>query len=367
MKKRLAAVTTVFLAIFALSGCFPTGEKNPNASTELSGQSYFAYSKDNFTAEFEIPKISENLPSRIRLKEKKFDTDECLNLFFSSKTILDEKTWEDNYWADDGSLLYINSNSVGFSDGQTANLKNFQIDAPVNYQVALTVAEEYYREIFDIGSELNEFPNRSAIDSAMETAAAIGITDLEEPNIYAFSLNSLNTLKESGFSFAFNDEYPLTEDNEIYVLHFRQFYNGIELADVDASVKDAIDETSSFHVDAPGVIIGVSKDDIFFFSADEMYETEFDIISSEPVKYDINYALQEFTSYLDKAYFSEETEINELKPVYFPVERNSPGYVEYALAWSFEGTVRQKSGDYLKDDYRIIILAETGVRMNYTG
>ena len=367
MKKRLAALTTVIPVVLALSGCFPTGEKNPNASTELSDGNYFEYSKDNFTAEFEIPEVSENLPSRIRLKEKKFNTDECLKLFFSSKTILDEKTWEENYWADDGSLLYTNSNSVGFSDGKTANLKNFQIDAPVNYQVALTVAKEYYREIFDIGRELDDFSNRSAIDRALETAAAIGITDLEEPNIYAFSLNSLNILNENEFSFAFNDNYQLTEDNEVYVLRFRQLFDGIELASVDASVKDTVDDTGSFHVDAPEVIIGVSKDDIFFFSADTMYETNFDVLSSEPAKYDLNYALQEFTSYLNKVYFSEETEINELKPVYFPVERNTLGYVEYALAWSFEGTVRQKSGDYLKDDYKIIFLTETGVRMNYKG
>ncbi|MCM1167140.1 MAG: hypothetical protein NC299_16025 [Lachnospiraceae bacterium] len=365
MKKRLVAVTAVVLTSLTLSGCFPTGEKDPNVSNGFSDGKYFEYSKDNLTAAFEIPEISESLPMRIRLKEKTFDAEECLKLFFSGKTV--DNIWEGNYRSEDGSLLCVNSNSVDFCDGKTANLSAFQIEAPVNYQVALTIDDEYCREIFDIGNEINGFPSRGAIDRALDTAAALGIAELDEPEIYAFSLDSLQKIKESDLSFAFNDKYPLTEDNEVYVLHFRQLFNGVELAGVSTSVKDSAGDTGSYPVDAPAIAAGVSGNDIFYFGAAPMYESEFEVANGEPAKYDLNYALQELASYLDKAYFQKETEINKVKPVYFPVERNALGYVEYALAWSFEGTAKQKSSDYRRDEYKIIVLAETGVIMNFKG
>lgn len=370
MKKRLAAAALLISAALTLSGCFPTGEKDPNTSTDLSDSKSFEYGKDNFTASFELPDIPDNLPTRIKLKEKTFDAENMMPLFLSGKTVLDEKTWEGNYWTDDGSLLYVSSNSAGFSDGATCALKEYKIDAPLNYQAVVTVIEEYYRDTFDIGRELEEFSSQSAIDRALEVVSTLGITVLEKPEIYAFSLNSLEKLKERDLDFAFNEKYPITKDNEVYVLSFRRLFEGIELADADISIKDNTDETGSFSVDASNVTVGVSKDKIFYFSANEVYEEEYEIISSAPAKYDLNYALSELTSYLDKAYFSSETVIEKAKLVYFPVERNEPGYIEYALAWSFEGSAAVRgsgaySNSYRRDDYKIFFLAETGVRIDY--
>lgn len=365
MKKYFAAVAVAaLLALSTMAGCYPTGEKNPNYSAEIVDNGHFEYSKDNFTAAFEIPEIPAELPMRIKLKQKDFNAEKGLDLFFGDKTV--EKIWEGNYWAEDGSLFYVNSNSIGFSDGKTANLKQFQIEQPMNYQAALTVAEEYYRERFGIKSELDDFPSEEAISKALSALSALGITDLESPEIYAFSLSSLETMRDGGFAFAFNENYPLTKDNEIYVLRFRQLFNGIELARVGANIKD-FDDSGNYNVDAPSVTVGVSQYEIFFLGVSSVYEQEFEIISREPPKYDINYALGEFASYLENAHFTEETQIRELKPVYFPTERSERGYIEYLLAWCFEGTVRYESDGSSMDDFRVIIASDTGLRNNYKG
>ncbi len=242
MKKRLAAAIMTISAAIMISGCFPTGEKKPNVSDAVSESEIFEYSKDNFTASFIIPQYQNNLPTRIKLKEKAFDTDEMIDLFYSGKTILQDKTWNGNYYADDDSLLCVDSNGILFCDGKTAPVKKFQIDAPLNYQAVLTVADECYREMFDIGTELDGFSSQSAESRANELISTLGITNLGEPEIFAFSLNTLEKLKENDLAFAFNEEFPLTKDSEVYILHFPRLVDEIELADAKLSIKNTTNE-----------------------------------------------------------------------------------------------------------------------------
>lgn len=365
MKKRLAAAIMTISAAIMISGCFPTGEKKPNISEVISESEIFEYNKDNFTASFNIPRYQNTLPTKIKLKEKKFDTDEMIDLFYSCKTILQDKTWNGNYYADDDSLLCVDSNSILFCDGKTAPIKKFQIDAPLNYQAVLTVADECYREIFDIGTELEGFSSQSAESRANELISTLGITNLGEPEVFAFSVNTLEKLKENDLAFAFNEEFPITKDNEVYILRYSRLVDEIELADVKLSIKNTTNEKGSSSVSSPKVTVGISKDEIFYFNAEEVYEPECEIINSEPAKYGLNYAVSELTSYLDKAFFTSKTTITKAKPVYIPVERNSPEYTEFSLAWCFEGISDTAADNYHKDDYKIFFLADTGRMIEY--
>jgi len=360
MKKRLAAAALTISIVLTMSGCFPTGEKSLNTSNTTSDRTSFEYSKDHFTADFEIPDYSPDMPAKIRLKIKSFNAEEMIDLFFDGKTILRDKTWEGNYYADDDSLLCVDSNSLLFCDGKTAPLKKFQIEAPVNYQAVLTVDENYYRDTFDIGKELDSFSSQSATERALKLISTLGITNLGEPEIYAFSLDTLEKLRDNDLAFAFNDKYPLTEENEVYVLHFSRLFEGIEVADTETSIKDNTRETGISTVSSPDITVGISKDKIFYFNAEEIYEAEDEIVSNESAKYDLNYAVSELANYLEKAYFTLETNVDKAKAIYFPIERNSEGYTEFSLAWSFEGTINKDPSNYHKDDYRIVFLADTG-------
>ena len=365
--RKLSAVFVLMIAIM-FSGCFPSGVKDASTSNDFTEDKTFEYKAPHIDVSFEIPQIQNALPTRIKLKEKSFDTNEMLKLFFDGKTILPEKTWEGNFYTDDNSLLCVNSNSLSFYEGKMAPLKEFQIDAPLNYQAVLCVSEEYFRALYDIGEELDDFPSETALNRANELISTLGITSLGEPEIYAFSVDTLKKLKEISFSFAFNEKYPLTKDNEVYVLKFQQVFNGIELADADTSIKDNTDESGSFPISHPNVTIGVSKDKIFYFDTGEIYEKEGEILNSDMPEYDLNFALSELKNYLEKSHFSVQTVIDKAKLVYYPIERNEEGYVEYSLAWCFEGYVGSKvEGDVTKNDYKKFVLCENGTWLDFEG
>ena len=375
MKKYLAAVVLLLSMALMLSGCFPSGEKDPNLSslTKLTDNRLFEHNANNLTVSFEIPEIPSNLPMRIRLKGKHFDTEEMIELFFDGKIIDDEQTWSGNYYTYDGSRLYVSTDysSLSFNDGETAHGHNYQVDGPVNYQVAFFVDEKFYKNTyFSGGNELENFPLQNALDRVLKLTSTLGITDLGEPEIYAVSLDTYAKLKVDYTSF-FNEEYPLTTYSEMYILHFPQVFDGIELADLkEVSVNDYTLDDGKSMVWSPRVTVGVAKDRIFYFDVSEPFEAEYEVVNSQPAKYDLNYVLSELISYLDKTYFSKETVINNVKAVYYPVERRGNEYVEYSLAWSFEGYVNEGKLFNIFDNihnYKVIVSAENGVRTTCSG
>lgn len=371
-KKIARAALVCAMTAVTLSGCFPTGENDPDVFDDFSGMDTFEYSAKNLSVSFDIPEIPNNLPIRIRLKGKHFDTEEMIELFFSGKTIDDEQTWSGNYYTYDGSRLYVSTDysSLSFNDGETAHGHNYQVDGPVNYQVAFFVDKEFYKNTyFSGGNDLENFPLQSALDRVLELTSMLGIADLGEPEIYAVSLDTYAKLKVDFTNF-FNEEYPLTTDSEVYVLHFPQIFNEVELADLwEVNVNDPTGDYGKSMVWSPRLTVGVAKDRIFYFDVSEPFEAEYEVVNSQTAKYNLNYALSELMSYLDKTYFSKETVINKVKAVYYPVERRGNECVEYSLAWSFEGYMNEGKLFNLFDNihnYKVIVSAEDGIRRVYT-
>ncbi len=351
MKKCLAAAALFLSVVLTLSGCFPTGEKDPTPDTslDLSDNKLFEFSKNDLTASFEIPDTPDNIATRIRLKEKKFDTDEILDLFFSGKTIDPAATFEDHYWAYDKSFLRLSEdlNEIYFADGYSCcDMIGETPNTPVNYTVTLYYGKDEYREVYDIGSELEGFPVQSAVDRALELASKLGLTHLGSPKVYAFDVDTFEKIKKDTPG-RYNEALPLTQDEEVYLLRFPQVFDGIELANsYSLQIDDDTQKGGLGFVYSPEVVVGVSKSDIYFFEAEEAYEAEYEILSSDPMKYDLNYALNELTSYLNRVYFNDPTLINNAKLVYFPVTRKAQGYVEFLPAWSFTGIMQEQKGTY---------------------
>lgn len=369
MKKRLAAAAVLILVVFTLSGCFPTGEKDPNttSSVDFAESDTYEYNKDYLEVSFKLPDIPSGVPMRIKLKEKNFDPEEIIGLFFGGKTILEDKTWEGNYHADDKSHLLTDPerNVIRFNDGKTAPVPRDPIDVPVNYQTPVLHLKEYFKEEYYPNGELEEFPSGDAIKRALELTSTIGITNLGEPEVFAVTLDSYEKFKEHyNDDIFFNDDLPMTKENEIYYLTFQKVYDGIELADISSlSIKDNTDGLTST-ISSPTVTVGVSRDNIFLFDSGATYEDEFEVLSDKPVKYDLNYALNELENYLEKVFFSsrKSAKINTAKLIYLPIEMNADGTVECVLAWSFEGYIGDINDDFNWNDYKIIIRADDGTR-----
>lgn len=367
MKKCLAAAALLISMALTLSGCFPTGEKDPNTSNVLSESEFFECEKENLSVNFKIPNKPVNVPTRIKLKEKFFNPDELLEIFFGGKTINEADSRGMHIWANDKSYLRTQSklNEIRFDDGATCyNGLEVSRNSPINYQINLIYSREQYRDMFGIGEEIEGFPSQNAIDRALELCSTLGINNLGKPMVYAFNLEVYEKYKELTSPWL-NSDIPFTKDNEVYILRFRQTFGEIELADLyDYYINDSTAKYGKVSLDSPEVVVGVSKTDIFHFMVEEAYEAEYETISNEPIKFGLNYALNEFSGYLERSYFNNETKFIAADIVYFPVESKEDGYIEYSLAWCFYGTVHDKKSKY-SDNYNIVFRTENGARIDY--
>ncbi len=403
MKKRLAAMVISIISVLALSGCYPTGKKvnenlssvdsenapfdgshSENSSSTASGSTHldgthFEYSKDNLDVSFDLPEVPDKLPSRIKLKEKTFDHQEVIDLFFGGEAPVSEYLYGVNnesgeYTASDGSELIITDNMIDYINGDVLNQESLEgLKSPVSYSRIMRFCREYMRDRYSITEdEIDGFPLQEALDSANELISKLGIAGLGEPKIYAFSLECYEKMKPTETRI-FNEEYPLTKDNEIYVFKFPRLFGEVELSDLH--VVEINDSTSEIPVSviSPSLIVGVSRNGIFKFSIDAVYETDGEVLSEEPVKYDLGHAVSELEKYFDRVYFtaSKKGAINKAKVVYYPVERNEPGTVEFTPAWSFEGcatdaVMAAEIGHVSFWDLSYIVNADVGVVLEYS-
>lgn len=345
--KKLIALILILSAALTMSGCFPTGEKDPNVSNVsnvVSPSGSFEYEKENLKVKLDVPAAPENLPTRIKLKEKRFDFETIEKVFLDGKILNPEESEDLIHNYTDGSHLEFleDLNMLWFNEGSVSYLgiKVKPPKTPVNYYLYVRYSHDCYREELGIGKELEGFSSQSAIDRALELCSTLGINNLGSPEVYAFDKNSYEKFKRSDRSFDswLNDDVPFTKDNEIYVLRFKQQFGGVELAHIyDVSIDDSTVKGGKSSVGSTEVVVGVSKDDIFFFRVDNAYEAEYETVSTEPIKFGADYALGELTNYMEKKYFTDETAFEDMSVVYYPVERKEAGYVEYAAAWCFKG------------------------------
>lgn len=382
MRKIIAVIVLAIALTF--SGCYPTGKKveeniSSTVSSTASGSTHFEFSKDNLDVSFDLPEIPDELPSRIKLKEKTFDHQEVIKLFFGGEAPVSEYLYGANkengqYTASDGAELIIEDNAVSYYSGKRTLMPfGEELKAPVDYFDVVHLCDEYKRDMYSITEdELEGFPLQGALDSVKDLISKLGIAGLGEPRIYSVSLASYKKMKSEYY--LFNDEYPLTKDNEIYVFKFPRLFGEVEALNLsNARIKDPASERGA-GVNSPSLTVGVAKDGIFMFEVEAIYEADYEILSTEPVKYDLNHAVSELEKYLDKINFSrsKSVTISDAKVIYYPVERNEPGTVEFIPAWSFEGYYRDLISEAKIDiyenrrDYRLFVNSDVGVVKEYS-
>lgn len=370
MKKIITAAALILsmTLTLTLSGCFPTGEKDPNVSDTLSENGSFEYEKENLKVKFDRPKVPENIPSRVRVKQKYFDFDAAYKLFLDGKTLDPSRTGEIFYWTTDGTFMEYSEelNSLRYYEGSTCyNGLGTPENAPVNFCIYLDKSHEQYRNTYGIGRELEGFSSQDAIKQALELCSALGVNDLGEPEVFAFDSAVYEKLSEEQRSWI-NKDVPFTKDYEAYVLRFPQVICGTALADLNdvtiSAPSEKYGEGAVYHTD---VTVGVSKNGIFHFKVESAFEAEYEVIGTEPIKYGFDHALNEFQKYLERAYFKDHTDYNTAKIIYFPVTRDEKGYVEFTPAWLFRGNVKAKNSQFRVDNCDTVFLTDSGTRKDY--
>ncbi len=354
MKRYFTATLVLITVVFALSGCFPTGEKKP-AETDVGYKSgeKFECSWENLTAEFTIP---DDLPqaTRIRITPKAINKEEVIKLFFGDRAYTEAPApyLPGIYGTNDGVFyLSLRDGEIGFHDNRVCGSSFFKNDYPVDYMslVLYCVPREWeYNAPSDI--EIQDFPRETALNSAEELLTKLGIENIGEPEVYPLTVEKITKIYEEHN--AGIDIENVSSEHECYVLCYSQVYDGFEISDLFAEK----------------ITIVVTRDGIVKFNAEKPFESDFEVLSREPVKYDLNYALNEFKRFHDSAYCSEETVIDGCKPVYYPVNPKGSGALEFIPMWTFEGRSRDPVEGYISRDRCVdTIGSDNGLMKQYKG
>lgn len=362
MKRYFSALFVLVTVVFAFSGCFPTGEKQ---QTEQAGDKKyksgekFEYSKEKLAAEFTIP---EKLPqaTRIALKPKTFDKDELITLFFGDRAYTQlvevDGSLPEIYNTDDGVFhLDFLGGGISFYNNKVCNY-----DYPVNYASLKNFClprEWDYNPPSD--NELEGFPRETALQRAEDLLSKLGIENLGEPEVYPMSVDAIKKVVEEN-----NPPYDvqkLSQEHECYVLRYSQLFDGFELLDLPLRFGEK-------YYDDTKITIVITREEIVYFKAKNTFENSFEVLSQEPVKYDFDYALDEFKSFHEAAFFDEETIIYAFNPIYYPVSVNESGVTEFVPMWNFEGrSVRQEDGFIMRKRYVAAIGSDKGILRTYKG
>lgn len=358
MKRYFTAALVLITVVFALSGCFPTGEKEQPEQTERGYKSgeKFEYAKENLTAEFTIP---DNLPeaTRIRITPKAINKEEVIKLFFGDRVYTqgsEDQGMLDIFNTNDG-VFHLNfyNGGIRFYDNRVCgvNSPRSEYKYPVDYGSLKNycVPREWdYNSPSNI--EIPDFPRESALNSAKELMAKLGIENIGEPEVYPLTVEKITQIFEEHN--AGIDIEDVSSEHECYVLRYSQVYDGFELSDLYAEK----------------ITIVVTRERIVLFEADKPFERDFEVLSREPVKYDLNYALSEFKRFHDAAYCGEEMVIDGCKPVYYPESTDESGVVEFIPVWDFEGRNRKPEEGFISRDRCVdMIGSDNGILKQYKG
>ena len=361
MKRYLSAMLVLITIVVTFSGCFPTGEKQ---QTETDLEEYkvgekFEYSKDNLTAEFTIP---EKLPqaTRIGIKPKAFDREEVIKLFFGDKAYtegLESEGMLGTYETDDGSFfISFYGGGLSFYDNRVCNY-----EYPVNYG---SLVNYCVPRVWDYNppsdNELKDFPRETALNSAEELLKKLGIVNFGEPEVYPMSVEAIKRVVEEQ-SLSRYDIQKLSQEHECYVLRYSQLFDGTGMAPLPVSIGRT-------GYNDPTITLVLTREGVVYFKAELPLENDFEVLSREPVKYGLNYALSEFKRFHDAAYLDNGTIIYDFKPAYYPELIDESGTFEFILMWTFEGRIVHREEDYTnRSRYVAAIRSDDGIVKTYKG
>lgn len=364
MKRFLTAILVIFIIAFTFSGCFPTGEKTlvEKGFKEYKPGEKFEYSRENLTAEFIIP---EKLPTatRIKLKLKTFDREKVLKFFFGDRTYTqgpEEEGMQDIYDTDDGAFhISFSGGGLRFNDERVCSF-----EYPVNYAslVNYCVPREWYHNP-PSDKDLEDFPRETALKQTAELLTELGFENLGEPETYTMTVDAIKAVGKMV------DQEKLSKEHECYVFRYPFVFDGIEICDLPVSFGEWFSNDS--HIN-----IVLTRENFVFLSTYMALEYDFEVLSEEPVKYGIEYAVNEFKKYHESAYLDFDTIIYGLKPVYYPVlfnEADGENFLEFIPLWYFEGRCSRLEedgeGEMYENVLRYVALvgSDNGIVKKYQG
>lgn len=348
--KQVKTAAAVLLSVTLLSGCYPTGDQDPrsdivneeitasNTANTSSCQSIGDTSdenspRQNISYDLTLPQNTPSTVSQIRLQARKWKENEIESLFLDDKTVVDQYTYEPDFFPDDLCYVYRTSDDwqVIRAPGQFTADNLAVKDGNFHYAA---VYPSFTKVCLANDEELSAFSRDDAVKRVNEILDKLDIP-YGDPYIIPVKADVANEFLKADEERYDDFSYtPWGEENEIYILIYPLIYEGIELTIDEMKIPGANDYGSGASIEAV-----VSKNDILSIRGKTLFQAEYETEEQIPVKYDAEYSLNKIKEFYEPQIISEETRFNNCKLVYVPIRKESEEYLSFAPAWEFDGEV----------------------------
>ena len=344
MKRKQIIITAavILLLVSLLPGCYPTGNEDPRSDHEEvtagNPENTENAPQQNISYDITLPANTPDTVSQIRLQVRKWKENEIESLFLAGKTVVEQNTYEPDFFPDDLRYVYKTSDNwwvvrepgVFTADNRSALVGEFHYGAVYPSFTKVCLASDEELSAFSRGDAIkrvNEILDK--LDIPYGTPYVIPVkadTANEDLKAYGEFLKVIG--EDDDFSYT-----PWGEENEIYILIYPLIYEGMELAMYDMKIPGTNDYVGGASVEAV-----VSKDDLISIRGRTIYQAEYETEEQISVKYGAEFSLNKIKEFYAPQIIFEETEFYHCKLVYVPIKKESEEYLSVAPAWEFDGT-----------------------------
>lgn len=362
MKHKLKLIALITALTVSLSGCFPTGENQLPSNGSETAQPFSGRISEKYgdvELDYEIPADLPTKLPKIKLKPTDFteDEDRIVSVLFDGKTQVKNENYVDwVHCASDNSFLAVSGDEISFDNGGINN--EFK-----HYHYFSTIYKDLWREN---GEQLNSFSSSEAVERGNKLLDDLGIENYSAPHIIAVTPKVANEemakfcekqVTEDSCSDPDNEYIPWDEDDGLYILRYKQNFNGVDVFDCWTNPISSSRAVSK----APGIIIGVTKEDIVYCQARRSYDVVSLDDGSVNLIYDAKYASDKLAERYSKIVeVSAPTVFYKCKPEYLFYKSEADGSAVFVPAWCFTGRKGDKEDPSIGFDCAAYYYCDTG-------
>ncbi len=350
-----------FLAVFSLTGCYPTGDKTVNQDSisdyvgNIDGSQDSNLSKEtasaseasgNIELDLENVRVSLTLPEyntdsfkEIRVNRKEFDADALVNIFLGDEQDISLQESESSFT--DGFMRQFyeteDEKRVSCEPGY-ASYDDSRPSRDYSYSLVYSATFSYDMEETFSSVEFDDFSIDEARNTVETYLEKMGIDNYGSPNVYSITAEGANKYFDSFGPIVDKHGNPLkkwTEEQQCYILIYPIEYNGIEF-----SIAREV-----------GITAIITKNDLLELSCDDVIDSS-TIVEEEgiDVQYDAEQALNMVIDKYERMIIDNPVNIIDCKLSYITTEGSKTISQTYVPVWEFT----------LKSEY-----ADSGTRISH--
>lgn len=337
--KSIFRITSIILLALALTGCYPTGKRTPNAGTNIDDIMSEAEKIENFSLSLTLPETYPTELPKIMAAVMRWDKETVYEVLGGGRPILSEDEFESvNYPDEKRTLLTLDDKRSYISFEPESVGYNAPLDGEVNHSIYFSEYDTYFvNPMVSYVSELEGFSSESAVQRVRDVAKKLGITNLGDPIVFGVTADIANNYicyqkRECDFydePYGDDDFKAWTKDDEAYYITFPLMYEGIPLENNGVYVP-------GYSYAGSYVKAIVTKDKIIDLNCMGITSPEY--IIGDPAK--INFSAKDILSKIVSDYSRKvlpiKLEIYNCELTYAPVDKLDNNEWVFAPVWRFD-------------------------------